>query len=235
MWAASTSRLMMDDDYEGRVYRFAAQAIANERQRLLGAVRSSVNSVLACGLESPDGLRCDVPIVRDLCVALEASLEHHLLPAIFSLSMPSLWQALTQMKNVRRRVNTRQLSTEGSDDAHLAAEAVALAKQNAAAGKRPRGFETSAGGGAETGGGADDGPKPKTLVELHQEQQASEKAAKKGKADWEGQHPWKPWNRDTDLDVRKANPKGKESILNNQHMGKLGDRFGGGRRESTFM
>ena len=89
--------------------------------------------------------------------------------------------------------------------------------------------------GAETGGGADDGPKPKTLVELHQEQQASEKAAKKGKADWEGQHPWKPWNRDTDLDVRKANPKGKESILNNQHMGKLGDRFGGGRRESTFM
>ena len=52
------------------------------------------------------------------------------------------------------------------------AEAVALAKQNAAAGKRPRGFETSAGGGAETGGGADDGPKPKTLVELHQEQQA---------------------------------------------------------------
>ena len=49
------------------------------------------------------------------------------------------------------------------------------------------------------------------------------------------QHPWKPWNRDTDLDVRAANPKGKETILNNQHMGKLGDRFGGGTRETTFM
>ena len=55
-------------------------------------------------------------------------------------------------------------------------------------------------------------------------------------ADWEGKHPWKPWNRDTDLDVRAANPKGKESILNNQHMGTLGDRFGTqGRKETTFM
>ena len=117
------------------------------------------------------------------------------------------------------------------------AEAVALAKRNAAAGKRPRGFETKRveGGGGGGGGGDSSGPQAKSLVDLHAEQKASEKKEKKGKADWEGQHPWKPWNRDTDLDVRTANPKGKETILNNQHMGTLGDRFGGGSRETTFM
>ena len=70
---------------------------------------------------------------------------------------------------------------------------------------------------------------------MHQELAEKKKLEAKGKADWEGKHPWRPWNRETDLDVRKANPKGKESILNNQFMGKLGDRFGGGRRETTFM
>ena len=63
------------------------------------------------------------------------------------------------------------------------------------------------------------------------------KEAKKGgakKAGWEGKHPWRPWNRETDLDVRAANPKGKESITKHAIMGTLGDRFGGGRREHTF-
>ena len=54
-------------------------------------------------------------------------------------------------------------------------------------------------------------------------------------AEWQGSHPWRPWDREKDLDIRAANPKGKESVLNNQHMGTLGDRFGGGKRETTFM
>ena len=125
----------------------------------------------------------------------------------------------------------------GGGEPMTLAEAVALARENAASGKRPRGFETggNGGGGGGGGGAADDGPKAKSLVEIHAEQAASEKKAKKGKADWEGKHPWKPWNRETDLDIRAANPKGKESILNNQHMGTLGDRFGSRGRDTTFM
>ena len=76
---------------------------------------------------------------------------------------------------------------------------------------------------------------PKSLVELAAEQAAEAKRQKKGKASWEGQHPWKPWNRETDLDIRASKPKSKETILNNQHMGSLGDRFGGGGRETSFM
>ena len=108
-----------------------------------------------------------------------------------------------------------------------------MARENAANGKRPRGFESKRSGGG--GGGDGDAPKAKSLVEEHAERQASEKAAKKGKAEWEGNHPWKPWDRDKDLDIRASKPKSKESMLNDQFMGKLGDRFGGGSRETTFM
>ena len=111
------------------------------------------------------------------------------------------------------------------------ADAVALAKSNAAAGKRPRPAGGGGGGGGSGGGG---GPAAKSLVEVHADVKAEAKKSKKN--DWEGQHPWKPWDRDTDLDIRAAKPKGKETILNDQIMGTLGDRFGGsGRRETTFM
>lgn len=125
----------------------------------------------------------------------------------------------------------------GGDGAALTlAEAVALARQNAASGKRPRGFETKRVGESGGGGEAESGvPKAKSLVELRAEQLANEKKEKKGKAGWEGQHPWKPWDRETDLDIRAAKPKAKESMLNDQFMGTLKDRFGGGTRETTFM
>jgi hypothetical protein len=113
------------------------------------------------------------------------------------------------------------------------AEAVAVARENAAAGRRPQRAEAGGGGGG--GAQGEEAPKAKSLVDLHVEQQATKKAEAKGKSEWEGKHPWKPWNRETDLDIRLAKPKGKESILNNQHMGTLGDRFGGGKKESTFM
>lgn len=109
------------------------------------------------------------------------------------------------------------------------AEAVAAATANAA-GKRGRSTSDSMSKPPSS-----DAPAAKSLVDMHAEAQAASKKAKKEKAEWEGQHPWKPWNRETDLDIRGVNPKGKESILNNQHMGTLKDRFGGGRRETSFM
>ena len=113
------------------------------------------------------------------------------------------------------------------------AEAAALAHATAANRSRPAAsFGSSATG--KGGDGSDGRPKPKSLVEVHAEQKASAKQ-KNAKADWEGHHPWKPFDRDTDLDIRAAKPKSKETILNNEFMGTLGDRFGSGRREHTFM
>ena len=110
------------------------------------------------------------------------------------------------------------------------ADAVALAKANAAAGRRPRAH--ALGGG----GGADGAEKPKSLVELADELKAEASKDGKKKEDWEGHHPWRPWDREKDLDIRASKPKAKESILNDQIMGTLSDRFGGsGRRETTFM
>lgn len=189
------------------------------------------------------------------------------------------------------------------------AEAAALAKAMAGHSQRASGREVR--------GGARDDSKPaeKSLVDLHAEQQAKAKAERKAKGakeEWAGAHPWKPWNRETDLDVRlvptprrkcarsppmtalpaaalargaarclgpllcvaaalcrrgfvpcgfvpcgpslgkahllwrrvclercppdpQAKPKGKESILNNQHMGTIDSRFGNSCRMQTFM
>ena len=77
-------------------------------------------------------------------------------------------------------------------------------------------------------------------------------------AEWQGSHPWRPWDREKDLDVRQvisrrdlgeisrdlgdqdrdarqAKPKGKDSVLNDPIMGDLKSRFGGRHRETTFM
>jgi hypothetical protein len=91
------------------------------------------------------------------------------------------------------------------------AEAVAIASANAAAGKHPRAAFASQ---ASEGGARSEQPGAKSLVEVHAEIKRSDSKSRSCKAEWEGQHPWKPWNRDTDLDMRAANPKGKESILN---------------------
>ena len=114
------------------------------------------------------------------------------------------------------------------------ADAVAIAKANAASGKRPRPPPSLQQQGVADG--ADAPPAPKSLVDIHGELQEQAKKQRKGKADWEGHHPWRPFDRDTDLDIRQVKPKAKESILNNNVMGSLSERFGGrGQRESSFM
>ena len=124
-------------------------------------------------------------------------------------------------------------SGRGASQPMTLADAVAIAQANAAAGKRPR---PAGGSGLGGGNGGSDGPAAKSLVDVNLELKAGEKAKKGKAADWEGQHPWRPWDRDKDLDIRQVNPKGKEVVLNDQIMGSLGDRFGGaGRRETSFM
>ena len=114
------------------------------------------------------------------------------------------------------------------------AEAAALARANAAAGKRPQPPSRATAAGVAGGEGAG-GEGAKSLVDVHKELKAKEKKAKKGGAEWAGSHPWKPWNRETDLDIRQVQPKGIDSVLKNQHMGELSSRFGSSSRETTFM
>ena len=133
----------------------------------------------------------------------------------------------------RRREEAEAAGSSGPALPMSLAEAARVAAANK--GKRALGGSSGGAKGGEGGEGGDGRPAPKSLVQLVEEGAVKPKGAEKSKAEWEGKHPWRPWNRETDLDVRQANPKGKESILNNQHMGKLGDRFGGGRRETTFM
>ena len=82
------------------------------------------------------------------------------------------------------------------------AEAAALASSRHASGQRSS-FAT---GNAPVEEEDDSKPKPKTLVEVKEELVAAEKHEKKGKGgktEWEKDHPWKPWDRDTDLVVRE--------------------------------
>eukprot|EP00965_Chrysotila_dentata_P209486 6185320-Pleurochrysis_carterae.AAC.1 len=102
------------------------------------------------------------------------------------------------------------------------AEAAAFARANA-------GNRRSAPSARETRAPKDDAdaskPKPKSLVEISAELRDKKKKESNAKSEWEATHPWRPWNRDTDLDVRLTKPKDKETILNNQHLGTLGNRF----------
>jgi hypothetical protein len=109
-------------------FRQAFEAVAAERSKLLAAVRSSMNHVLLEGLDAADGLDCAAPIVRDMCLAIESCLEHHLLPPIFSLSGPSLWHALSHLKHARRRDQGGLSNAAGDDMRHQPGEAVALAQ-----------------------------------------------------------------------------------------------------------
>ena len=80
--------------------------------------------------------------------------------------------------------------------------------------------------------------RPKSLVEIHAEAAAAAKKKESGgaaKAEWQGAHPWRPWNRETDLDVRRVDPKGQEKIVKHDILGTIGDRFGASKRETTFM
>ena len=115
-------------------YRAASDFVASERARLLAAVRSTVNAVLMQGLTESDctsgagpvTLACTAPVVRDLCVAVEESLIHHLVPSIFALSNPTLWRALSLLQLAGRRRGDH--GAAAGESVHLAAEAVALAR-----------------------------------------------------------------------------------------------------------
>ena len=72
-----------------------------------------------------------------------------------------------------------------------------------------------------------------TSCQVHQGLTEKKKKETKGKAEWEGKHPWKPWDREKDLEVRLG--KSQKDILNDKIMGKISDRFGGGKRETSFI
>ena len=136
MWSAGgASRLLeVDRSYDNffademEAYKTAAEALASERGRLLSAVGNAVNAVLSTGLTSSDGLRCDAPVVRDLFLALEASLEHHLLPPLFSLGGATLWYCLVQVQQASRRGHAGNGNQPSGGPLQLPAEAVALAR-----------------------------------------------------------------------------------------------------------
>lgn len=104
-----------------------ADMFAAERQRRLAAVRFAVNNALvqSFGADGATPLACTGREARDACVAVEAALEHELLPPIFSLSLspPGLWHALSQLPR-------RWSGAPRPDDAtrQLPLEAVVLAR-----------------------------------------------------------------------------------------------------------
>lgn len=74
----------------------------------------------------------------------------------------------------------------------------------------------------------------KSLVEKHQET-ARSRLKKKSKQDkvneWEGQHPWKPWDREKDLTAGRQNVK-----LDSENMSQgLSSRFSSGSFQRNFL
>lgn len=73
-----------------------------------------------------------------------------------------------------------------------------------------------------------------SLVEMHQEAMLKAKQSKKKKKkeestkkeEWEGSHPWKPWDREKDLVVGKTVKLDRDSSAT-----ALASRFGAGRLE----
>ncbi len=117
----------------------------------------------------------------------------------------------------------RKAAVEQADDPSqpkTLAEAVAIASANA-------GKHTRASFGSHQAPFGEDRvaqPAAKSLLEVHAGIKRDERKIRSGKAEWEGNHPWRPWNRETDLDVRAANPKGTETILNHvSHLANLVD------------
>mmetsp|Transcript_50279 Transcript_50279/g.116062 ORF Transcript_50279/g.116062 Transcript_50279/m.116062 type:complete len:580 (-) Transcript_50279:280-2019(-) len=140
---------------------------------------------------------------------------------------PQQKEAATRAEQQRSQSSALQLN--GADRAvpMSLAEAAALASSRNAMGVRHT-FATAAVPEAEN----ESQPKPKSLVEVKAELAAQEKAKGKPK-EWEKNHPWKPWDRDKDLVVRKE--KSADQMLNDPVMGKLSLRFGGARRETSFI
>lgn len=75
----------------------------------------------------------------------------------------------------------------------------------------------------------------KSLVEKHQETARSSSKRKskqeRAKEEWEGQHPWKPWDREKDLTA------GRQSVkLDGENMSQgLSSRFSSGSFQRNFL
>lgn len=77
-----------------------------------------------------------------------------------------------------------------------------------------------------------------SLVEKHREEKKKEKKVKKerggkdkGKEEWEGNHPWKPWDREKDLTAGRTNVN-----LDAKNMSEgLTSRFSGGTTQRNFL
>ena len=142
-----------------------------------------------------------------------------------------------EAKEQARRTRANMGMADAAVDSGERAVPLSLAEVAALAQAKGRTMTSGMAGGGGGGRGEAEkkrtGPAPKTLVEVHQELAAKKKAATGGKQGWEGKHPWKPWDRETDLTVRTT--KSKEQTLNDKIMGSISDRFGGGRRETSFM
>jgi hypothetical protein len=137
-------------------------------------------------------------------------------------------------------------------------------------------------GGSTVPGGSAEGPRSKSLVEMHlvsigrggagasggaasgggpscsfasigaDADSGTAKGGKKARAaagekaaagdpskrmDWDPKAaPWRPFDREKDLDVRRADPSGLKRALNDHVMGTLSSRFGTkGKTESSFI
>ncbi|KAF5833587.1 hypothetical protein DUNSADRAFT_10038 [Dunaliella salina] len=92
----------------------------------------------------------------------------------------------------------------------------------------------------------------RSLLEAHQEEQALGQKAKKkkeekkkheggppvaaansDKAPWVGKHPWKPFDRETDLEIRSGKPKDPQKLM--QVQGSLSSKFSSGGSSRTFL
>ena len=137
MWAAGRANVLLETDF-GRALDQIERAehhaemarrpasVAARRSRCLADVRDKVNLLLLHGIDvsQAEALRCDDPLVRDACVALEAAIEFQLLPPLFSLSDPTVSLVLWHLQQEAR------CRSGGSmiDSLQLPAEAVALAR-----------------------------------------------------------------------------------------------------------
>ena len=102
--------------------------IASRRAALLDNINAAVRALLGhgMGLSDAEALRCDNPLVRDVCEAVEGALAFQLLPPLFSFGAPTVNLVLWHLQQAARRRRVRPPG--GGDELHPPAEAVALAR-----------------------------------------------------------------------------------------------------------
>lgn len=83
--------------------------------------------------------------------------------------------------------------------------------------------------------------KPQSLLEAHREARAGEATAAhrdgRGAGGWDPTSaPWRPFDREKDLDIRRTDPQGLDQTLNDRVLGSLSTRFGSkGSVQRSFL